>query len=115
MDCSCWLGSLQVGYPRTPQGHRDATNGSEWRLYLTGNVWIFRIHRDHQERASNQQNFCAPVLYQYAFWSTLAVYIIALAAIVITFIVALIACGYIGTKLTDTSKKSESTQVDASV
>ncbi|ELT88754.1 hypothetical protein CAPTEDRAFT_219980 [Capitella teleta] len=77
--------------------------------FIAGNFWIFGIYRDHQERDPNQQSFCAGVLYKYAFWSTMAAYIIALLAILICVLVAAVACGYIGISSGRTRGTSTST------
>ncbi|ELT88751.1 hypothetical protein CAPTEDRAFT_95874, partial [Capitella teleta] len=60
--------------------------------FIAGNVWIFSIHKDHQESDPSQDSFCAAVVYKYAFWLTIVAYIGLILAIVL----CLVGCLFFG-------------------
>lgn len=47
--------------------------------FIAGNVWIYSIASDHDDKDSDSIKYCNKVLYQYAFWMTTGMYILMIS------------------------------------
>lgn len=45
--------------------------------FVAGNVWIYRIYNDFDDKDEDSPHYCNPILYYFSFWITTAVYIFA--------------------------------------
>ncbi|CAD5119325.1 DgyrCDS7949 [Dimorphilus gyrociliatus] len=46
--------------------------------FVAGNVWIYKIYDDFDDKNKESADYCNPTLYYFSFWITTAVYIFAL-------------------------------------
>jgi hypothetical protein len=60
--------------------------------FIAGNVWIFSIYRDFEPDHSSSSKYCARTLYYYAFWVTMATYILMAFSIFCFLFTLILAC-----------------------
>lgn len=51
--------------------------------FIAGNVWIFRIYNDFDEKNKNSKDYCDPLVYKSAFWSVIGGYVTGVLTIIV--------------------------------